>query len=102
MADKTIKVGTTVSFQDTSNETTATYIWDFGDGTPSTVVKNPSHLYGTLGLYTVTHSVTNTCGTTNCTPKTIDVVAELPSGGGSSAIMIMGAAVLGFLMMAKK
>jgi PKD repeat protein len=38
------------------------YLWNFGDGNTSTE-ENPTHFYETLGLYTVTLSVTNGCGT---------------------------------------
>lgn len=104
MADKTVKVNEPVQFNDSSTNATS-YTWNFGDGGTSTQ-KSPSHAYATISPvetpYTVTHSVTNTCGTTTCTPKTIDVVAELPSGGGSSAVMIMAAAAIGFMMMSKK
>ena len=40
---------------------TATYLWDFGDGTTSAAV-NPSHTYTTGGNYNVTLSVTNSSG----------------------------------------
>ena len=103
MADKQVKVNTPVQFNDTSTDATA-YIWSFGDGGLSTI-KSPEHIYTTLSPvgtpYIVTHSVVNSCGTSTCNSQTVEVVAELPSGG-SSAIMIMGAAVIGFLMMAKK
>ncbi len=102
MTDKTVKVGTIVTFQDTSNEPIATYTWDFGAGEGTSTLKDDTHIYNNIGIYTVTHSVTNACGTTTCAPKMIDVVAELPSGGGSSTAIIMGAALLGFMMMTKK
>ncbi|RYE16577.1 MAG: PKD domain-containing protein, partial [Sphingobacteriales bacterium] len=39
----------------------ATYLWDFGDGTTSTA-SNPSHTYTTGGNYNVSLSVTNSSG----------------------------------------
>ena len=102
MADKTALIGTELIFQDTSNETTATYTWNFGDGNTSTI-KDATHTYSTIGTYTVTHSVTNTCGTTICTPKIVEIVTELPPPSDTgSTVMLMGAALIGFMMMAKK
>ncbi|MEZ5055977.1 MAG: PKD domain-containing protein [Saprospiraceae bacterium] len=42
------------------------YVWDFGDGNTSTD-PNPSHTYGMDGVYTVTLTATNDCGTTTYT-----------------------------------
>lgn len=52
--------GGTVTF---TNESTdgASYNWSFGDGGSSTTA-NPSHAYATAGMYTVTLTVTNGCG----------------------------------------
>ena len=52
MADKTTKVGTIVSFEDKSNEPTATYTWDFGDGGTSTL-KDDTHIYMTTLEHTL-------------------------------------------------
>ena len=43
-----------------------TYFWDFGDGTTSTEI-NPEHTYGAFGVYPVTLTVTNDCGTNTFT-----------------------------------
>jgi len=105
MADKLVKVNIPVQFNDSSTNATS-YAWNFGDGNTSTL-KSPSHTYteiSPLGLpYNVTHSVVNSCdgSSSTCLPKTVEVVAELPPSGGSTTIIIMGAALLGFMMMAK-
>ena len=52
--------GLTVIFTNTSTDG-ATYSWSFGDGTTSTE-EDPSHTYGADGTYTVTLTVTNSCG----------------------------------------
>lgn len=39
----------------------ATYLWNFGDGTTSTI-REPNHSYSTPGNYNVTLTVTNHCG----------------------------------------
>jgi gliding motility-associated-like protein len=41
--------------------TPADYLWDFGDGT-SSVLHSPSHIYGTVGVYNVTLSLTTFAG----------------------------------------
>ena len=55
----------TVNFTNTSNGG-STYLWDFGDGGTSTQA-NPSHTYATGGVYTVTLTTTNDCGSTTAT-----------------------------------
>ncbi|HVP96281.1 PKD domain-containing protein [Methanoregula sp.] len=57
----------TVSFADTSyGGTPRTYLWDFGDGSTSTM-ENPSHTYLSLGEYTVRLTVTNQYGSDTLT-----------------------------------
>jgi PKD repeat protein len=46
-----------------------TYLWNFGDGSTSTQM-SPSHVYTTVGTFTVTLTVTNACGT-NTTTQTV-------------------------------
>lgn len=64
--------GQTVSFTNTSVGATS-YLWNFGDGQTSTLA-SPSHTYATGGVYTVTLSSTNDCGTTTST-QTISLLA---------------------------
>lgn len=52
--------GSTVSFTNTSSGATS-YIWNFGDNSNS-VETNPTHTYANDGVYTVTLTATNTCG----------------------------------------
>ncbi|HRC32138.1 MAG TPA: PKD domain-containing protein [Bacteroidia bacterium] len=42
-------------------DTNATYLWNFGDNTFSTI-KNPQHIYASQGTYIVTLTVTTQCG----------------------------------------
>ena len=51
----------TTTFSNQSENGT-TYLWDFGDGMTSTDV-NPEHIYTEEGIYTVSLSTTNICGT---------------------------------------
>ncbi|MFT5232524.1 MAG: PKD repeat protein/subtilisin family serine protease [Candidatus Krumholzibacteriia bacterium] len=57
-ADNTeICTGTTVQFTDASTGDPETWIWNFGEGSPS-ANQNPSHTYNIPGVYTVTLAVT--------------------------------------------
>jgi len=42
----------------------STYLWDFGDGTTSTLANPPPHIYNAVGNYTVSLTVTTTTGCT--------------------------------------
>src|SRR5204863_321056 len=42
--------------------TIAAYSWNFGDGTPTSTLQNPSHTYAAGGSYTVTLQVTDNQG----------------------------------------
>jgi PKD repeat protein len=51
-----------VSFTDASANSPASWLWDFGDGSTISTQQNPTHLYANAGVYTVTLTVTNKCG----------------------------------------
>ncbi len=64
-----------------------TYLWNFGDNTPTSTTANPSHIYTADGSYTVTLTATNSCGTTTithvvviATPPTANFTATNTSG----------------------
>src|SRR5690606_38258568 len=54
----------------------AQFEWDFGDGSPTSSDENPCHTYTTPGLYTVTLTATNPCGSSVVT-RLVCVVAPL-------------------------
>ncbi len=51
-----------VQFTDTSTNVPTSWTWNFGDGTPTSALKNPSHVYANAGSYTVTLTATNVAG----------------------------------------
>lgn len=60
MVDYTYTAGQTIRFG--RKDTELTHLWNFGDGNISTL-PNPFHTYSSLGIYTVTHTSWNSCGT---------------------------------------
>jgi len=61
--------GTVVAF--TQNATQAAYyLWDFGDGTTSTLA-NPTHTFSTVGTFNVKLVVTNPCGNDSVTQTVV-------------------------------
>lgn len=74
----TFVAGSTVVFTNTSttNGTAiATWMWSFGDGVTSTL-RNPSHVFDAEGTFTVSLTVTDTCGFSNTTMATVEVKPE--------------------------
>jgi PKD repeat protein len=71
----------TVQFTDTSTGSPTSWLWNFGDGGPTSTSQNPSHVYSTAGTYTVTLTATN-AGGSNVTTRSITVttpaVATVP------------------------
>jgi len=63
----------TVVFTNTTTGAVS-YLWDFGDGSPTSSLQNPSHLYSSYGTYTVTMTATGANGCT--TTATLTVVFE--------------------------
>jgi PKD repeat protein len=59
----TVLVGGTVAFTDLSTNAPTSWSWSFTGGTPSTsTAKNPSVVYNTLGIYSVSLTATNAYG----------------------------------------
>nr|MBA3705396.1 PKD domain-containing protein [Bacteroidota bacterium] len=58
--------------------TYSSYSWNFGDASSgannTSTLQYPSHLYGTVGTYTVTLTVSNACGKTASTAITASIV----------------------------
>lgn len=70
----------TVNFTSTTNppDSVAAYSWNFGDGTATSSLQNPSHTYTTDGEFTVTLTVTDVSGCTHVISKTDFIIAGYP------------------------
>lgn len=55
-------VGDTTVFTDASTGSVTEWLWDFGDGSPASVLQNPAHVFPAAGLYNVSLTVTNAIG----------------------------------------
>ncbi|MDU0372867.1 GEVED domain-containing protein [Hymenobacter endophyticus] len=65
-ADQTRTCSGTVQFTDQTQNGPSSWLWNFGDGTTSTL-QNPSHRYATPGTFTVTLTTTNSVGSSSKT-----------------------------------
>jgi PKD repeat protein len=59
------RAGLVVTFNDTSTGSPTSWLWDFGDGTPSSNQQNPVHTYSAPGTYVVTLTARNSIGTSS-------------------------------------
>lgn len=73
-----------VSFTDQSTGATS-WSWDFGDGGTSTA-QNPTHTYTTAGVYTVTLTASNACGSDTQTKTDYITVNEPPVGNDETHV----------------
>lgn len=81
--------GLEVTFFDGSDDAD-TYSWSFGDGQSSTV-QNPIHTFLAEGIYTVTQTVTNDCGTSS---ESVSINTYTPVSAGLSSDITAGCADL--------
>ncbi|MDQ1255245.1 MAG: hypothetical protein QG646_4524, partial [Euryarchaeota archaeon] len=81
------KVPMKVKFIDKSRGDPTSWNWDFGDGNTSTE-QNPTNVYGAVGRYNVTLTVTNAAGTNSTTKYGyIDVEASLVAEFSASSTL---------------
>jgi PKD repeat protein len=70
----------------------ATYLWDFGDGSFTSALAAPEHLYATAGNFVVTLTITNISGCENSISHTVTVhtlpVAQFISTGNCIATLM--------------
>lgn len=103
-----VEINNDVTFTDNSigKDGTATYTWDFGDGSASSTTNPTTHRYTSIGIYNVTHSVKNSCNQSPsiCSTQQVEVVPVGQAGNeGSNSIIFIGiAAVAAVVMFSKK
>ncbi|HXC06597.1 MAG TPA: C1 family peptidase, partial [Bacteroidia bacterium] len=74
-----------VQFTDKSSNTPTSWLWDFGDGTTSTL-QNPTHTYASSGTFTVKLNATNSYGNntaTNSNYVTVNMLAAPTTTGAT-------------------
>lgn len=64
-----------------------TYLWNFGDGNTS-VLQNPAHTYSANGLYVVTLTVTNICGTNSVSYNVVITMAGVNEYPGNCVVSV--------------
>lgn len=78
-SDKTSGCGNfPVQFSDNSTGSPTSWLWDFGDGTPTSTQQNPLHFYSNPGTYTVSLTATNNGGSDTETKIGYITVFSLP------------------------
>jgi large repetitive protein len=73
-----LTVGQTISFTNASSTDPlagpVTYLWDFGDGSPTSTQQDPTHAYTTAGTYSIVLTVTDNFGCTDTASRNNVVV----------------------------
>jgi len=77
MPNVTVGIATfPIRFIDTSAGVVETWLWDFGDGTPTSNVQHPDHVFTVPGNYTVTLTITGFDQTLPGTPPGTHIVTD--------------------------
>jgi len=74
-------VGDSVNFTDNSianSGTLTSWLWDFGDGTPTSALQNPAHMYTSPGTYTVNLTIYTSYPCSSNVSQTV-VVSQIPT-----------------------
>ncbi|MDI1307127.1 MAG: PKD domain-containing protein [bacterium] len=78
-------MGETTTFSLSGNQTFTSAIWDFGDGFTSTAI-NPTHLYTSVGTYTVSVTTSGPNGTS--TKKRDVIISKVPTATQPQNLLI--------------
>ena len=87
-----------VTFTDASTGAPVSWLWNFGDGSATSTLQNPTpaHVYGIAGNYTVTLTVTNSSGLSDTTTQVIaatnppPATCQVPDFIGDSSTTVQG------------
>ncbi|OFY89751.1 MAG: hypothetical protein A2236_12445 [Bacteroidetes bacterium RIFOXYA2_FULL_33_7] len=69
--------GSTIQFY-TNSDQAQSYLWNFGDGTTESENSYPSHSYASIGAYTYSVTLYNSCGSDTTIYGEIDIVNDVP------------------------
>lgn len=73
-ANASVQVGESISFAgagtDPNNNLPLSYLWNFGGAAANSTVQNPTIVFDTAGIFTVTFTVTDSLGLSDPTPAT--------------------------------
>lgn len=89
--------GTSINFTNLTTITggTIAYVWDFGDGTPTSNVTSPSHAYASAGVYNVTLTATSGQGCDSILTRSITVTLPTADAGADQSICPGGSVPIG-------
>lgn len=86
-ATQSCSIPFTVNFTDNSVNATG-WLWDFGDGTPTSIQQNPSHTYTAFGTYTVSLVTSNASGCSETVIKPNYIIISPPSAQFSATPLL--------------
>ncbi len=75
---------------------TPTYLWDFGDGTATSSLANPSHVFASAGVYTVRLTVTDALGRIGSNTLSVTVASANPTASFVSSTFNAGTHTMTF------
>ncbi len=58
--------------------TTVNYVWDFGDGSPTSTATSPTHIYTNVGPFSITLTATSNNGCSNTITKILNTIFAKP------------------------
>ncbi len=77
-ADFATTVGLDTAVFSNNSTNASSYIWDFGDASPTSTLANPLHIYDSSGTYPVVLIASDSCG--NMDTVSQNVVVSIPTG----------------------
>jgi hypothetical protein len=84
-----LNLSSSMSFFNLSSNASS-YLWDFGDGSGSSVIASPVHYYSTPGNYTVSMICWSSSGCSDTITKVITVMYSVPDGINTYGINTSG------------
>jgi gliding motility-associated-like protein len=89
--------GATVTFTNgtTISGGTVSYVWDFGDGSPTSTQINPTHIYTLAGNYTVQLIATTPKGCADTISRTIQITLPTADAGPDLALCLGASTPIG-------